>query len=233
MRKNKSKALTALFLSIPLAAIKAYQVSLVKPIFDEGLSHQSSFNQALMLAGILVALALVNYPIRFIHFYWIRFVVDRATCDIRETVYKKIQSLPMSFFTKSKQGVILSNILNDTQVMSQGFRTMIDLVREPLTAIALFGLALYRDWQLTLVIVVVAPLFLIIFQLSGKKIRFNVAKVQEEMGEVSQNVSEGIQGQKISKAFNLQNYSLKRFAHSLQRYFDAQMKTTKIEENAR
>lgn len=56
--------------------------------------------------------------------------------------------------------------------------------------------------------------------------------VQEHMGIMTHNVSEGIAGQKISKAFNLQNYVLKRFQSVQNLYFDALMRTTKIEENA-
>ncbi len=225
-------AVWAILFSLPLAGIKGIQTYLVKDVFDKGLSANSKFEDTLWLAGILLGLGILNYPFRFFHFYWIRFVVDKATCDMRTDLYRKMQKLPMSFFNKNKQGVMLSYAMNDTQVLAQGFRSMIDLIREPLTAIILLGQAIYLDWQLTMIIVLTAPLFAIIFDRSGKKIRKNISQVQESVADMTHNIAEGLSGQKIVKAFNLQNYLVHRFEKSQNNFFNAQMETTVTEENA-
>ncbi len=232
IKPYKSKVIGSFILSFALASIKFLQAYLVKPIFDKGLSSEASFEEAAILAAILLGLGFVNFPCRFFHFYWIRYVVDKATCSVRLDIYKKIQKLPMSFYAKNKQGGLVSNILNDTQIFSQGFRGSIDLIREPLTAIFMFALAAYRDWQLTLVIVGVTPLFILIFSKSGKKIRLNQGKVQEELSELTHLVGEGVQGHKITKAFNLESYVVKRFNKTQNKFFKAVMKTTFVEEVA-
>lgn len=226
------KAVFAMLFSIPLAAIKGYQTYLVKDVFDKGLTTNSDFNQTLKLAGILFGLGLLNYPLRFFHFYWIRYVVDKATCEMRTKLYDKMQKLPMTFFNKNKQGVLISYAMNDTQVLAQGVRSMIDLVREPLTAVVLLVHAFRMDWQLTMVIFVTAPLFAIIFDKSGKRIRKNIHEVQSSIADMTHNLAEGLSGQKIAKAFNLQNYLVSRFEKSQNNFFVAQMKTTFTEENA-
>jgi subfamily B ATP-binding cassette protein MsbA len=225
-------AIWAIIFSLPLAGIKGIQTYLVKDVFDKGLSANSQFSDTVKLAAILLGLGILNYPFRFFHFYWIRYVVDKATCDMRTELYRKMQKLPMSFFNKNKQGVLLSYAMNDTQVLAQGFRSMIDLIREPLTAIILFGQAIYLDWQLTMIILLTAPLFALIFDKSGKKIRKNINHVQESVAEMTHNITEGLSGQKIVKAFNLQNYLVKRFNFSQENFFKAQMATTFTEENA-
>jgi subfamily B ATP-binding cassette protein MsbA len=225
-------AIWAIVFSLPLAGIKGIQTYLVKDVFDKGLSANSQFSDTVKLAAILLGLGLLNYPFRFFHFYWIRYVVDKATCDMRSELYRKMQKLPLSFFNKNKQGVLLSYAMNDTQVLAQGFRSMIDLIREPLTALILFGQAIYLDWQLTMIILLTAPLFAIIFDQSGKKIRKNINHVQESVAEMTHNIAEGLSGQKIVKAFNLQNYLVKRFNLSQDNFFRAQMATTFTEENA-
>lgn len=215
-----------------LAGIKFCQAYLVKPIFDKGLSEQASFNDALLLSGILLGLGVLNFPCRFFHFYWIRYVVDKATCSVRSEIFTKLQRLPMEFYGKSKQGRLISNILNDTATFSQGFRGSVDIIREPVTAIFMFGLALYRDWQLTLIIVLVAPLFVLIFSKSGRKVRSNQGNVQEEVSHLTHTISEGIGGHKITKAFNLENYQNSRFDFSQNKFFNAVIKTTFVEEVA-
>ncbi|MEK6624944.1 MAG: ABC transporter transmembrane domain-containing protein, partial [Bdellovibrionota bacterium] len=229
---HKGKVIGALIFSLLLALLKAWQAYLVKPIFDQGLSATSSLSDAFGLAGLLLLIMILNFPCRFYHFYWLRYVVDQTTCRVREQFYRKIQNLPLSFFNDQKQGTLVSGLINDTHIFSQGLRGAIDMVREPLTAVFMFGLALYRDWQLTLVIVLVAPLFIFIFGRSGKLVRRNQHHVQEELGGLTHTLSEGIIGNKVIKAFNLQNLAASRFLRVQDQYFNHLMRTTMVEEIA-
>ncbi len=232
IKPYKGRALAALFLSLILAAIGALQVSLVKPLFDKGLSPDSTREDALILAAQLLGLGLLNFPCRFFHFYWLRYITDRATCSVREEIFSKIQHLPTSFFAKSKQGELISHLLSDTLVFSQGFRASIDLIREPLKAAAYLGMAFYADWQLTIVIFVIAPFLVMIFGISGKKVKNNQGNVQASQGDFTHNIAEGIGAHKIMKAFNLQKFVFGRFSRSQENFFSAQMKTTFVEELA-
>lgn len=232
IKPYKGRALAALFLSLILAAIGALQVSLVKPLFDKGLSPDATREDALILAAQLLGLGLLNFPCRFFHFYWLRYITDRATCSVREEIFAKIQHLPTSFFAKSKQGELISHILNDTLVFSQGFRASIDLIREPLKAAAYLGMAFYADWQLTIVIFIIAPFLIMIFGISGKKVKNNQGNVQASQGDFTHNIAEGIGAHKIMKAFNLQKFVFGRFSRSQEKFFGAQMKTTFVEEMA-
>jgi len=232
IRPYKLKIFGAILFSFILAGLGGAQLKLVKPIFDKGLSPDSTQQEAMILAGLLLVIGLINFPCRFFHFYWLRYVVDNATCDIRLEIFKKLQKLPASFFTKNKQGNLISNLVNDTQVFSQGFRASIDLIREPLKATVYLGMAFWSDWQLTLVIFVIAPFLIMIFGVSGKKVKKNQSHVQEEYGELTHNISEGIGAHKITKAFNLQDFVNSRFKRAQSRFFNAQMKTTFVEEMA-
>ncbi len=229
---HKYKVLGSIFLSLILAGIGALQVRLVQPIFDNGIDPNSSTRDIYFLAGSLLALGIINFPCRFFHFYWIRYVVDRATCSIREDLFKKLQRLPTAFFTENKQGEMISTIVNDTHVFSNGFKAIIDLLREPLKAIAYLGMAFYYDWQLTLVIFLIAPFLVIIFSVSGKRVKNNQGDVQREYADLTHNIAEGIGGQKLTKAFNLQDYVIGRFRKAQDKYFDSQMRTTFVEEFA-
>jgi subfamily B ATP-binding cassette protein MsbA len=186
----------------------------------------------LFLSLALLGLGILNFPARFFHFYWIRYVVEKATCSIRSEIYNKLQRLPLSFYAKKKQGALISNLLSDTQVFSMGFRSSVDIIREPLTAFIMFGLAFWRDWQLTSIIALAFPLFALILNKSGKKMRDYQGDVQEELSEMTHSVAEGIAGQKIAKAFNIQSYIHKRFSQKQNRFFKAQMKTAFVEEIA-
>ena len=63
------QALLAVSLSLPLAGLKAYQAYLVKDIFDKGFQPDSPFQEAVNLALILVGLGILNYPLRYFHYF--------------------------------------------------------------------------------------------------------------------------------------------------------------------
>ncbi len=232
VRIHKKRIIGSLILGFVVAGIKAWQVAMIKSIVDNGLSPDATLWGALYPALIILLSATLNLPARFFHFYWIRYVVYDSTCLIQRRVFSKLQRLSMTYYSKSKQGNLISIISNDASLFSNSVRAIIDLVREPITAVALLSVAVYQDWQLTLVFFAVAPLFVIIFQKTGRLVRNNQREVQKEIGELTHNSTEGILGQKITKAFNLQNYVEGRFGSVQGRYLNAQMKTTKVEEVA-
>ncbi len=229
---HRGRVIGSILFSFLLAAIGAAQVALVQPLFDKGLSPDSTREEVYLLAGKLLALGLLNFPARFFHFYWIRTVMEQVTCAIRTNVFSKMQRLPTSFYTRSKQGQMISYIINDTRIQAEGLKAFVDLIREPLKAIAYLSMAFWADWQLTLVIFLIAPFLAAIFQISGKKIHRNQSDVQREQGEFTHAVAEGIGAHKITKAFNLQNFVTKRFVFFQGRYFGAQKRTMFVEEFA-
>lgn len=219
-------------LAIPMAAIKAYQAYFIKSVIDGIFDPSVSLNYAIGLAGILVGLAVINYPIRYIHYFGIRMVVDQATCNIRHDIYKKFQNLNSKFFANSKQGELLSVMINDTNIFAEAFNHAISIVREPLTAILLLGVAIYHDWKLALIIFTVIPFFVVIFNVTGKRIRKYVSKAQEDNAHMTHHGSEGLTGQKIIRAFNLQNYMIKRFDKAQENYLKNKRKSNSAEEHS-
>jgi subfamily B ATP-binding cassette protein MsbA len=228
----RTRMIGIIFFAFIIALIGGAQTYLVKPLFDKGLSPDGTSEDAYKLAAALMALGLLNFPCRFFHFYWLRTIQDRATCAVREEVFQKLLVLPTTFFTKSKQGNLISHLINDANVFAGGFRAMIDLIREPLKATIYLSMAFWADWQLTLVIFFLAPFLILVFSISGKKVKNNQSFVQNEQGELTHNMAEGISSHKITKAFNLEHFVLKRFKNAQERYFGAQLKTTFVEEMA-
>lgn len=228
----RTKVILAILLSFVLAAVGGAQVALVKPLLDQGLSPDGTRAEAYTIAIQLLLLGVVNFPCRFFHFYYLRFVMDRATCNVRSNIFDKLLRLPTAYFSDSKKGQIISNIVNDTRVFAEGFKAVIDLIREPMKAVVYLAMAFWADWQLTMVILVAAPLFVTIFEISGRKVRKHQTEVQKEHGELTHNISESISASKITKAFNLESFVRSRFSLSQNRFFSSQMRTTVVEELA-
>ncbi|MBA2404697.1 MAG: ATP-binding cassette domain-containing protein [Bdellovibrionales bacterium] len=230
LRPFWKEALFATLLSFPLAAIKAYEAFLVKDIFDKGFAAGSTSEDAWKLAGILVGLGILNYPLRYFHYFGLRQVVDKSSRLIRSRIYEKFQNLPSKYYSQQKQGNLISTIMSDTMVFSEAFKNSLEVIREPITALSLLGVAFYHDWQLTLIIFATAPLFIITLHFSGKRIRRYVGKAQHENAEMTHIVSEALGGQKIIKAFGLKDYIVQRFEKTQIRFLGHRRKSNSAEE---
>ena len=230
LRPFWKEAVFATLLAFPLAAIKAYEAFLVKDIFDKGFAAGSTSDDAWKLAALLVGLGILNFPLRYFHYFGLRQVVDKSTRLIRARIYQKFQYLPAKYYSQQKQGNLISTIMSDTMVFSEAFKNSLEVIREPITAISLLGVAFYHDWQLTLIIFATAPLFMITLHYSGKRIRKYVGKAQQENAEMTHIVSEALGGQKIIKAFGLREYIVERFEKTQRRFLSHRMKSNSAEE---
>lgn len=232
LRPFWKEALFATVLSFPLAGIKAYEAYLVKDIFDKGFSAGSTFEEARNLAFILIGLGILNYPLRFYHYFGLRQIVDKSTRSIRSEIYRKFQSLPTSYYSSKKQGTLISTIMNDTSVFSEAFKNSLEVIREPITASALLGVAFYHDWQLTLIIFATAPFFIGTFHYTGKRIRRYVGMAQQDIAEMTHIVGEALGGQKIIKAFGLRDYIISRFEKTQDLFIEHRTKSNSAEEHS-
>lgn len=232
LRPFWKEALIASLLSFPMAAIKAYEAYLVKDIFDKGFAANSNFSDARNLALILIGLGIINYPLRFFHYFWMRQIVDRSTRLIRSQIYAKFQRLPAGFYAQQKQGNLISTTMNDTAVFSEAFKNSLEVIREPITALALLGVAFYHDWQLTLIIFATAPLFILTFHFTGKRILKYVGRAQQDNAEMTHLVSEALAGQKIIKAFGLKDYITQRFERTQELFLQHRTKSNSAEEHS-
>ncbi len=225
-------AIFATLCAFPIAAIKAYQAYFIKEVIDGIFDPKATEMLAYKLAGIVVGLAIINYPFRYFHYYGMRSVVDRATCNIRRRIYEKFQNLSASYYSNTKQGHLLSVMINDTAVFSESFMHGMALIREPITAIGLLGVAFYHDWKLTLIIFALVPFFFVIFNVTGKRIRKYISRAQEDTAAMTHHAAEGLNGQKIIKSFNLQYYMVSRFDLALNKYIGHKIKSNSAEEHS-
>ncbi|MBT4793226.1 MAG: ATP-binding cassette domain-containing protein, partial [Halobacteriovoraceae bacterium] len=120
----------------------------------------------------------------------------------------------------------------DTAIFAESFMHGVSIIREPLFAIGLLGVALWHDWRLTIVIFAVIPFFLVIFAVTGKRIRRYVTRAQADIADMTHHAAEGLSGQKIIKAFSLQNYMLKRFDSAQNKFLAHKMKSNSAEEHS-
>jgi len=133
--------------------------------------------------------------------------------DIRVEVYRKVLSLPLSFFSEERKGDIIARMSADVQVVENSITSSVDmLIRHPIAIIVCFVTLFAVSWQMTIFVLVVAPLAGWIMGSVGRKLKSQSAAVQSQWGNLIAQLDETLGGLRIIKAFIAEKKMEKRFA---------------------
>lgn len=195
------------------AGVDAFMISLLKPLLDEGFGKASNDVlkwMPLAVIGLIVLRGISN----FISSYCLSWVSGKVVMNMRRRLFSHIMGMPVSFFDQQSTGTLLSRITYDSeQVASSSSGALITVVREGAYIIGLFGLMFYYSWQLSLILVVIAPIVAIVIRLVSSRFRTISKRIQNSMGQVTTSAEQMLKGHKEVLIFNGQEVENKRFNH--------------------
>ena len=157
------------------------------------------------------------------------YVEQGLTRDLRNALYRHIHELPLAYFTNERTGNLISRIINDVAVINTGVSaTFQTLIREPLLVVVYLTITLILSWKLTLMALVVFPLVLLVIASVGRRVHAESGLVQERIADLTSVLHETISGVKVVKAFGMEEFENRKFAHVSNRYFRTILKVTNV-----
>jgi ATP-binding cassette, subfamily B, bacterial len=172
-------------------------VSLVSPfllraILDTAIPRRRTGLLAVLALG-MIAVSVVNSVLNVVQTLISTTVGQRVMHDLRVRVYSHLQRLSLGFFTRTRTGEIQSRIANDIGGM-QSFvtNTATTIVSSVTTAVATIVAMFALDWRLTLISLVLLPVFVWISRSVGAERRRITRKRQEKMALLTASVEESL-----------------------------------------
>jgi len=182
---------------------------------------------ALMGGGILLLMALRGIG-QFFNTYLLQWVGNRVVMDLRIATFSHLQDLSIGYFNATQTGEMISRTVNDSMLLQRAVSTVLtDLARQPIALVGIAGYALFLDWKLTLINLVLFPLCLLPIIGFGKRVRRASREGQERLAEIVSIMQESIMGVRIVKAFCMEEREQKRFARESHNFFRRIMKVVK------
>ena len=138
--------------------------------------------------------------------------------DFRNHLYAKILRQPIGFFQYHPTGRVMSTVINDVERVRNTFSEYLALgFRHVFTLFFLLAVLLITNWKMTLGSVVLLPLVVWPVRTLGRKIRRSTEKIQAGIGELSQILEETVSGNRVVKAFGMEDFEIGKFRQSAQR----------------
>ena len=174
----------------------------------------------IFVIGLVLGLFFLKNISNYLALYFITYLRNGILKDLRNELYNKIITLPISFFNEKRKGDLMSKMTSDVTEIQQSFLSILELlVREPLTILFSLGAMLLFSSKLTLFVFLFIPFSGLIISSIGKRLKKQSAKIQEEQGDFLSIIDETVNGQKIIKTFSAGEHFKNRFFDATQRFY--------------
>ncbi|WP_237385339.1 lipid A ABC transporter ATP-binding protein/permease MsbA [Xenorhabdus sp. Sc-CR9] len=193
------------------AAGDTLMLSLLKPLLDEGFG-KADISVLKWMPLVVIGLMFLRGISGFVSSYCISWVSGKVVMQMRRRLFNHMMGMPVSFFDQQSTGTLLSRITYDSeQVASSSSGALVTVVREGASIIGLFILMFYYSWELSLILIVIAPLVAGVIRLVSVRFR-NISKnMQNSMGLVTTSAEQMLKGHKEVLIFGGQKVETERF----------------------
>ena len=211
-----------------VAGVTALMAYLVKPVLDD-IFFQKNMATLSLLPPFIILLYVVKGGFGYGQSYLMSYVGQRIVANLREHLYGHLQRLSLSYFDRTSTGLLMSRIINDVNLIQGAVSSAVTgILKDLFTIIGLVAVIFYRDWQLAGLAILVLPIAVLPIVKFGRKLRKISTQSQKTMAAISIHLHETLSGNRIVKAFGMEDREVERFRERNQRYFDLTMKDVSV-----
>ena len=188
----------------------------------EGGGSLSKLVQAVMVMIVIYAVGLVA---QYTQLRIMLGISQRALQNIRNDLFVKMQKLPVRFYDTNSHGELMSRFTNEVDTIGEMLNsTVIQLVSGVITLVGTFSLMVYTNVYLTIITVILIPVFAKVGQMITSRSRKYFAEQQKALGTLNGFAEETITGQKVVKVFSHEDIANEEFDYLNEDLKQKQMK---------
>lgn len=224
------RLIAALLCGLVLSGINGAIAWATKPVLDSIFVKKSAGFLILLPFGVII-LFLMRGVFTYSTNYLMGSIGAKIVRSLRQGIYDKLLTLPISFYNKTSSGSVVSKVLNDIEVLNQTVAfTVKDFFVQSGTVIVLAVVAILRRWDLALLSFIVIPLIVYSIGKLGTRMKRTSMNTRKLISKVTTILHESLQGIKIIKAFTMEKEMTHRQENALAEHYRNVMRETRINE---
>lgn len=156
----------------------------------------------------------------FLALYYMKTLGLKVVRNIRDSLYRSLVNQSVEYLSRAKTGDLTSRISNDIEKIRFAVsETLSSYIREGLTLVGLIIYIFARDFSMALISLIILPVAALPLIYFGKRVKKRGIQAQETIGELSNFLAETVAGNKIVKAYNMEEYEIEKFRRMNQKHF--------------
>ena len=181
-------------------------------IVDTLFSNNHTSKDALSYSAALFIVIALSSVFALISVSASSWISNKVILDLRVDMFTKLLKLPKTYFDKNTTGETLSKLTFDVEQISAAASTIwLQLIKSSFAVVLLTGYLFYKNFLLSLTLLVLLPLVYFAVKVSTARIRKGSRKVQESMGKMTHLLDENISGNDLIKIYNAQSSEQNKF----------------------
>ncbi|WP_340679229.1 ABC transporter transmembrane domain-containing protein [Paraglaciecola sp.] len=183
----------------------------VKYVVDEGFvtNNAARLNQ---LVFLVIGIGVLGSIATYFRFYYMIWLGERVSADIRQNVYSHLLTLSPAFFASTRTGEVISRFTSDTTVLQSVVGMGLSMaLRAIITFIGSLTLMLFTSHILTLYVLIAVPIVLVPIRIFGAKVRIFARNSQDRVADVGAYVDESLHEIQTVQAFTHEDIDKQRF----------------------
>jgi ATP-binding cassette subfamily B protein len=159
-----------LVLIVVSAVVTAANPLILRAIIDDGIGHRR-VGLVVVLAVVVGALAVASAALSLVQRWISARVGEGLIFDMRSQVFAHVSRMPLSFFTRTQTGALVSRLNNDVLGAQQAFTdTFQSVIGNAVSVAVTLGAMFLLSWQITLVSLALLPIFLVPARFVGRRL---------------------------------------------------------------
>lgn len=166
-----------------------------------------------LMAGAFFLFTVVRAPVEYIRQYYAQWVSSRILFDIRNHLFSHLQRLSMRYYNNTKTGEVISRVINDVESTKSFVETgLMNLWLDSITIALSLGIMFYMDVELTIVAIIVFPLYSFSVKYFYKRLRQLTRERSAALARLQGHLYERVNGMPLIRSFALEEHESKQFA---------------------
>lgn len=216
----KIKEATYTFMPIGSGSLKDVAVNNFYYYTQESITDFGPSATLALLAVTLVIMTALKTGAQYMSMYFMVPLRSGIVRDIRNFVYDKITTLPISFFTVERKGDVMARMTGDVAEIEYSIMSSLDMMfKNPIMIVVCLFTMFVISWQLTLFVFILLPLAGLVMGRVGKRLKRTSLALQNHWGLLMSNIEETLGGLRVIKAFNAEPKVRSRFHGENQEFY--------------
>ncbi len=215
----------SIILTILLALIAPARPFLIQHTLDNYIM-KGHYSGLLAMTTLMLVLLVLQAGIQFSHTLLTNTLGQSAIRDLRINVFNHITKLRLKYFDNTPIGQLITRTVSDLETIAEIFSEgLIVIIGDILMVIVIIGVMVYKDWALTLVVLLPMPLLILATSIFQKAIKSAFQQIRTEVSNLNTYLQEHISGISIIQYFAREEQEYKKFVKINARYRDANIRS--------
>lgn len=216
----KIKEATYVFMPIGSGSLKDVAINNFYWATQECIFNWGPVGTLAALAVLLVIMTALKTGATYLSNYFVIPMRAGIVRDIRNFVYDKIVTLPISYFTSERKGDVMARMTGDVAEIENSIMASLEMLfKDPIMIIVCLTMMIVISWQLTLFVLVLLPIAGMVMGRVGKRLKRKSLQGQQQWGVLMSYIEETLGGLRIIKAFNAEGKVVDRFHEGNQKFY--------------